>query len=117
MGVEQPEHETITVNVETLGATAAELDSVRGLTDWAGNENIGLSYGGEAAFRPAGGLGAVHDKAMQTAWAVVQRIEKINGRYADGVAAAAHEYGARDRHSADGVDAAAKGMSAPPTGD
>lgn len=111
MAVAQPDHEGVVVNVETLGAAARTLDAVRGLTDWAGEENIGVPFGDTATFGPADGLGGVHDRAMTVAWEVVGRVEKASARYADGVADAAAEYGWTDRHSAAAIDAAARGMT------
>ncbi|MGH3730783.1 MAG: hypothetical protein ACRDTU_18815 [Micromonosporaceae bacterium] len=113
MGVERPAHERVEVDVDTMGGAAAGLRSLRGLTDWRGNENIGLSFGSDATFRPASGVGDAHDDAMKVAWAVVGQIEKLNTHYADAVTAAADTYGASDRHSAHAVDAAAKGIATP----
>lgn len=116
MAVERPERDGVGVNADTMGGAAAGLRSLRGLTDWRGNENTGLAFGDGAVFRPATGLGDVQEKAMKVAWGVVGRIERLNTHYADAVARAARTYGAADRHSADAVDAAAKGMAAPPRG-
>ncbi len=82
MGVDRPDHEGVAVDVDTLGGTAATLDTLRGLTDWQGTRNLGEPFGNGAAFDPAAGLRDAQDRALRIAWRVVGRVEDASGQYA-----------------------------------
>jgi hypothetical protein len=107
VGLERPEHDGVTVDVDTLGDLAVEVRSLLGLTDWRGIDNTGIPLGDSATFAPAKGLGDVHDAGLTVAWGVVQRMEMLNTRFAEGLTDAVRVYGASDRHSARAIAAVA----------
>ncbi|MGH8877979.1 MAG: hypothetical protein ACRD0P_11650 [Stackebrandtia sp.] len=111
MSVERPDHAGLAIDVETLGGTAKVLDSLRGLTDWAGKDNTGIAFGTGDAFGPASRLGAIHDKALQVTSGVIRLVDQTSDRYTDALHVAAETYGSTDKHSAAAVDAAAKGFT------
>ncbi len=113
MALERPEHNAVTVNVDTLGATARQMKTLEGLKDWAGIENANLSFGRCGAFWPAGNLTTTENEALKAAWNEVKAIDNLTAHYTDALGAAAKKYGDTDRHSAAAVARAAAGMNEP----
>lgn len=117
MALERPEHSAVTVNVDTLGATARQMKTLEGLKDWAGVDNADLCFGACGAFWPAGNLTRTETDALKAAWREVKAIDKLTGHYTDALGAVGKKYGDTDRHSAAAVAKAADGMSQPPAPD
>lgn len=110
MGLERPDHDGVAVDIDTLGNLAVEIRTLLGLTDWRGIDNTGIPFGDSGTFAPAKSLGDVHDAGLTVAWGVVQRMEMLNARFAEGLADAVRVYGETDRHSAAAIAAAAEGI-------
>ncbi|MGH3734596.1 MAG: hypothetical protein ACRDT6_03075 [Micromonosporaceae bacterium] len=113
MGVERPDGPSISVDVETMGAAAREMVTLKGLTDWAGTEHTDLRAAGEGVFPQGRGITGMQNAALKAAWYEAKKIENLTTRYADALTIATRQYGETDRHSAAAVAAAATGMQPP----
>jgi hypothetical protein len=112
--LERPDHDGVAVDIDTLGNLAVEVRTLLGLTDWRGVDNTGIPFGDSTTFAPAKSLGDVHDAGLTVAWGVVQQMEMLNARFAEGLADAVRVYGETDRHSAAAIAAAAEGIAPKP---